>query len=212
MSECSFLLLSHQALAAVHLTPPAALPSRVGPSLRSKAFPEGLPDLCPSDQAKVALYNHFFALASTIFCAAFRLGILATLVNPASSHFWQTSAWLNTSSSIPTLQFSSLHACLFGATLKRLLYIAHFHEAFQVLQMACGHTSSHPAHSAPRESVTMYPCTSLSCLRSGSCGCPSCCRREVCARGLVCLGCYSLASKSGHWCSAARQARAASAS
>ena len=157
MSECSFLLLSHQALAAVHLTPPAALPSRVGPSLRSKAFPEGLPDLCPSDQAKVALYNHFFALASTIFCAAFRLGILATLVNPASSHFWQTSAWLNTSSSIPTLQFSSLHACLFGATLKRLLYIAHFHEAFQVLQMACGHTSSHPAHSAPRESVTMYP-------------------------------------------------------
>ena len=30
--------------------------------------------------------------------------------------------------------------------------------------------------------------------------------------GLVCLGCCSLASKRGHWCSAARQARAASAS
>ena len=106
------LLLSHQALAAVHLAPPAALPSRVGASLRSKAFPEGLPDLCPSDLAKVALYDHFFALASTMFCEAFRLGVLATLENPASSHFWQTSAWLHASSSIPTLQFSSLHTCI----------------------------------------------------------------------------------------------------
>ena len=82
------------------------------PSLRSKAFPEGLPDLCPSNLAKIAFYVHFFALASTMFCEAFRLGVLATLENPASSHFWQTSAWLHASSSIPTLQFSSLHTCI----------------------------------------------------------------------------------------------------
>ncbi|CAE7235380.1 unnamed protein product [Symbiodinium sp. CCMP2592] len=152
-----FLLLSNRALAAVHLAPPAALPGRGGPPLRSHAFPDGLPDLSPPNQAKVELYNRLFALASTLFLQAFQTGIVATLENPASSHFWQSSAWLDASSSIIPLQFSSVHTCMFGATFKRQLCIAHFHDAFQALQLPCDHTSLHPAHSAPRESVTTYP-------------------------------------------------------
>ncbi|CAE7836628.1 unnamed protein product [Symbiodinium sp. CCMP2592] len=152
-----FLLLSNRALAAVHLAPPAALPGRGSPPLRSHAFPDGLPDLSPPNQAKVALYNRLFALASTLFLQAFQTGIVATLENPASSHFWQSSAWLDASSSIVTLRFSSFHTCMFGATFKRQLCIAHFHDAFQALQLPCDHTSLHPAHSAPRESVTTYP-------------------------------------------------------
>ncbi|CAE7217482.1 unnamed protein product, partial [Symbiodinium sp. CCMP2456] len=152
-----FMLLANRALAAVHLAPPASLPSRGGVPLRSSDFPDGVPALPCSEAQKVLSYNRLYALPSVIFFRAFEAGIVATLESPVSSYFWQTSVWLQTEQSIPSLSFATFHTCMFGATFKRHIRIAYCHPAFHVLQVPCDHQPLHPAHSAPREPVSAYP-------------------------------------------------------
>ena len=153
-----FMLLDNRALAAVHLAPPASLPSR-GSSvrLRSSSFPDGTPGLLPVDAAKVFSFNLLYALSSVIFVRATQAGILATLENPASSYFWQTSAWLQAEQSLQHVFFTLLHTCMFGTSFKRQLRIAHCHPTFSVLEVACNHPSEHPTHAAPWEHAAIYP-------------------------------------------------------
>ncbi|CAE7885022.1 unnamed protein product, partial [Symbiodinium necroappetens] len=157
-TQVRFLLLANRALAAVHLAPPASLPSRGGGSqLRSSSFPDGIPGLLPVDADKVSSFNQLYALSSVIFLRASQAGILATLENPTSSYFWQTSAWLQVEQSLPHIFFTSLHTCMFGVTFKRQLCIAHCHPAFSVLQVPCCHPTDHHSHAAPREHAATYP-------------------------------------------------------
>ena len=101
-TQVLFLLLANRALAAVHLAPPASLHSRGGGSqLRSSSFPDGIPGLLPVDADKMSSFNQLYALSSVIFLRASQAGILATLENPTSSYFWQTSAWLQVEQSVP---------------------------------------------------------------------------------------------------------------
>ena len=153
-----FMLLDNRALAAVHLAPPASLPSR-GSSvrLRSSSFPDGTPGLLPVDADKVFSFNQLYALSSVIFVRATQAGILATLENPASSYFWQTSAWLQAEQSLQHVFFTLLHTCMFGASFKRQLRIAHCHPTFSVLEVACNHPSEHPTHAAPWDHAATYP-------------------------------------------------------
>ena len=153
-----FMLLDNRALAAVHLAPPASLPSR-GSSvrLRSSSFPDGTPGLLPVDADKVFSFNQLYALSSVIFVRATQAGILATLENPASSYFWQTSAWLQAEQSLQHVFFTLLHTCMFGASFKRQLRIAHCHPTFSVLAVACNHPSEHPTHAAPWDHAATYP-------------------------------------------------------
>ena len=106
--QAAELLMSPQ-LVYMHSAPPCGTASRARekplpasltslgltapPQLRSDACPDGLPNLKPTDQTKVAAANAVYSNIMLLHRQCSLLNIASSCENPTRSYLWQTSAY-----------------------------------------------------------------------------------------------------------------------
>ena len=112
--------------------------------LRSNAFPDGLPDLTPSEKKRVDLANTLYEWACAAFLMCVRKGILATLENPNSSLFWLTSFYKQLLEEFTP--FSGIfQACMYGSSRPKWTRIIGSFREIQTLSIACDNSHPHAA-------------------------------------------------------------------
>ena len=84
------------------------------PPLRSKAEPDGLADLLPSDQLRVQKANALYQAISDLVLVAASRGLVIVLENPRRSLYWRTSAFLRNKHLFRLHRFSKLCLWLVG--------------------------------------------------------------------------------------------------
>ena len=86
--------------------------------LRSRAHPDGVPDLTSTDAARVASANALYDFASKVFSFCLKQGTLCIVENPASSLMWQTS-WFRDLLRQSQVYWHEFHSCMYGSARRK---------------------------------------------------------------------------------------------
>ena len=87
--------------------------------LRSQAYPDGLPGLSSTDQARVNKANAAYEATAKLIDVFIELGISVSIENPANSLFWETS-WIKNMLNKHSGHHTSFHHCMHGGTRDKL--------------------------------------------------------------------------------------------
>ena len=146
-------ILSHPNLCAVFWAPPcgAASAAREIPlnianaprRLRSTEFPDGLSNLTPFEQAKVASANILYDLFAEAVLHTRKRAIVHVVENPRSSLFWRTTPWRKTQH---LFKYTAFSACAYGSRRPKMTALAYTHEAFARFNKGCPGPSCRQKH------------------------------------------------------------------
>eukprot|EP00971_Amphidinium_carterae_P274101 5439917-Amphidinium_carterae.1 len=157
----------------VHLSPPCGHASRSRDlsaglhdpmSLRSAAYPQGLPGLNDVDATLVAAANSLYYFAADVVDHCCRHGVLTSIENPARSWMWELPGVANVLEG-HGLEHVHLHQCMHGGTRAKHTVIAASPGLLAGLRARCDRSHSHAGGDA--DSGTAYP--ALLCKRWADC-------------------------------------------
>ena len=139
-------ILANDRVVFVHAGPPCE-PSRRAQKistshgrkpLRSSRYPDGLPHLCGASLKRVTSANQLYKLVADVFLYASRHGIIATVENPARSHFWNTSYFKGTlGTHAASWESIFFHHCCFESPRKKHTRLLVNCSGFQPLAQLC---------------------------------------------------------------------------
>ena len=107
--------------------------------LRSRDFPDGLPDLPPHQQSRVLAANTLYSLVAKIICLCEDLRIPCVLENPGNSYMWLTSPL----QSLPAFPSVTLHNCMYGGARPKLTQLLFHGLDLSSLHLLCDNTHQH---------------------------------------------------------------------
>ena len=112
--------------------------------LRSKEFPDGLPDLQGFDFMRVEQSNILYDFAATVFDLCCALGKLCMCENPRDSLYWETTPWLDREHK--EQDYEQCHqACAYGSTRpKWTKMVANFSEVQNIAAVCDGNHKHEP--------------------------------------------------------------------
>ena len=115
---------------------------RSGPRpLRSDQFPNGIPNLNPSELSRVSLANKLYHLTAKLVKWADEHGVIFVVENPQFSLFWATSFWTEVAH---LAMYSIFHSCQYGGKRKKKTMLAFNVCDFSVISAICpGQTAKH---------------------------------------------------------------------
>ena len=116
------------------------------PPVRSIFFPEGLPNLSPTNKLRVSLANKLYAFVHRVLVVAHSRSMIIVVENPRSSLFWLTR-WRKQVLKEAPLSYVAHQACAYGSSRPKWTVLARHHSAFQVISRTCPGESSHHFHS-----------------------------------------------------------------
>ena len=90
---------------------------RDGPRpLRTDQFPNGIPNLNPSELSRVSLANQLYHLTAKLVKWAVEFGVIFVVENPQFSLFWATTFWTEVAH---LAMYSVFHSCQYGGLRKK---------------------------------------------------------------------------------------------
>ena len=107
--------------------------------LRSRDFPDGLPDLPPHQQSRVLAANTLYSLVTKIICLCEDLRIPWVLENQGNSYMWLTSPL----QSLPAFPSVTLHNCMYGGPRPKLTQLLFHGLDLSSLHLLCDNTHQH---------------------------------------------------------------------
>ena len=115
---------------------------RNGPRpLRSDQFPNGIPNLNPSELSRVSLANRLYHLTAKLVKWADEHGCIFVVENPQFSLFWATCFWTEVAH---LAMYSIFHSCQYGGKRKKKTMLAFNVRDFSVISATCpGQTAKH---------------------------------------------------------------------
>ena len=116
--------------------------NRHGPRpLRSDQFPNGLPNLTPSESERVSLANQLYHLTAKVVKWAVEAGCIFVVENPQFSLFWATTFWTEVAH---LAMYSVFHSCQYGSARKKKTMFAFNTAEFLAISAQCpGQSSKH---------------------------------------------------------------------
>jgi hypothetical protein len=108
---------------------------RNGPRpLRTDQFPNGIPNLNPSELSRVSLANQLYHLTAKLVKWAVEFGIIFVVENPQFSLFWATTFWTEVAH---LAMYSILHSCQYGGLRKKKTMLAFNADEFLPVSAMC---------------------------------------------------------------------------
>ena len=111
------------------------------PPLRSKACPEGLPNLSPQNQQRAEQASSIYQLCSRVIGLCLERGIVVSVENPARSLFWDMPC-IAKYLSHPGLSSVFFHHCMWGGERDKETLWLGTKDVFESLRLQCD--NSHP--------------------------------------------------------------------
>ena len=111
--------------------------------LRTKEFPEGLPDLKDIERRRVSQANRLYSFVQQLVTAAHERGLIVVVENPRSSLFWSTSFWKGIK--VP-MAYTTHQACAYGGCRPKFTTLAHNCREFAAINKLCPGESPFHVH------------------------------------------------------------------
>ena len=109
--------------------------------LRSDQFPNGIPNLSPSELNRVSLANKLYHLTAKLVKWESENGCIFVVENPQFSLFWATSFWTEVAH---LAMYSIFHSCQYGGKRKKKTMLAFNVPDFSVISATCpGQSAKH---------------------------------------------------------------------
>ena len=109
--------------------------------LRTDAFPNGIPNLTPTELSRISLANKLYHLSAKLVKWACDVGCIFVVENPQFSLFWATTFW----TAVAHLAlYSVFHSCQYGGMRKKKTMLAFNAAEFLAVSAMCpGQSSKH---------------------------------------------------------------------
>ena len=116
--------------------------TKKGPRLlRTDVFPNGIPNMNPSELSRVSLANKLYYLTAKLVKWAVEQGCIFVVENPQFSLFWATSFWTEVAH---LAMYSVFHSCQYGSKRKKKTMLAFNSPEFAVISARCpGQSAKH---------------------------------------------------------------------
>ena len=111
--------------------------------LRSELYPEGLPNLTASENARVSAANKLYELVAKVVLFAHQHSLLVVVENPRSSLFWRTKFWKSVRK---YMKYTAHQACAYGGCRPKWTVLAWNHSDFASICKTCPGESPHHSH------------------------------------------------------------------